>query len=142
MRIPDETSPLNLIQESYKGDVWKICVISIILSISNSSRSRPIIEQFFVRFPDPSSAVKAKQYELEALLLPTGLHRKKAERIQILSRRISNGGWESVDDLPYMGQHGRENFQIFVKGELIDEPSDKELKKFIEWAKSWHSSRT
>lgn len=135
MRTPDERSPLGLIQEDYRGDPWRICLISILLNVSNGARSRPVICEFFARYPTPTSVSDAPEQELEQLFRITGLAKKKTERVKILSRRMMHE-WSSVEDLPYLGSYGRDNFKIFVEGELVDEPSDKELKKYVEWAKS------
>jgi methyl-CpG-binding domain protein 4 len=141
MQTPDERSPLGLIQEDYRGDPWRIGVISILLNVSSGARSRPIIEKFFEKYPTPRSVSESPESELEALFSSTGLGKKKTERVLIFSRRVMHP-WDTVEDLPYLGPYGRDNFSIFVDGVLVDEPSDKELKKFVEWAKSWHASRT
>lgn len=141
MRTPDERSPLDLIQESYKGDPWRIGVVSILLNVSNGARSRPVVAELFSRYTTPTALAEAPGADLEELLAPTGLQKKKTERIQIYSRRVMHE-WDSVEDLPYLGPYGRDNFKIFVDGEIVDEPSDKELKKYVEWAKSLSASRT
>ena len=141
MRTPEARSPLELIQEDYRGDPWKISVISIILNVSFRDRCRPIINEFFSRYANHLIVADVPSAEIELLLTPTGLQRKKTERIQTLSRRMRHE-WKSVEDLPYLGVYGRDNFSIFVLGELVEEPTDGELKKYVEWAKSWYTSRT
>lgn len=135
MRTPDERSPLDLIQESYRGDPWRIGVVSILLNVSNGARSRPVVLELFSRYTTPTQLAEAPPEEVAALLATTGLAKKKTERIQIYSRRLMHE-YSSVEDLPYLGPYGRDNYKIFVDGELVDEPSDKELKKYVEWAKS------
>jgi endonuclease III len=99
MKTPEERSPFSLMQEDYRGDAWRICVISILFGVSDSEKTKPIIVEFFSRYPDPRTAGFAPANELELLFKPIGLQVIKTERVQILSRRMLHE-WKTVEDLP------------------------------------------
>jgi len=39
-------------------------------------------------------------------------------------------------DLPGIGKYGSDSYRIFVRGELDVRPTDKELRKYLEWQKT------
>lgn len=45
--------------------------------------------------------------------------------------------WDGGDpaELPGIGKYGADSYRIFIRGELDVGPSDKELRKYLEWRK-------
>ena len=67
------------------------------------------------------------------LLKPLGLHNRKAKVIKKLSTAILED-WNSVLELPGVGKYAADSYRIFIDGYIDIEPTDKELKKYKEWA--------
>lgn len=151
MKTPEETSPLNLVQEKYRNDPWKLLVSCLILGyprIESNSEQHRIVDDFFKRWPDPYSIIHEKGVKmgLQRKVIDffkdnnVGMSVKKGTVIPkvtvsfCLERPDIN---ENVDIEKFKGCGAfvRDSFDIFFrKKELKFDVIDSDLKSYVKWA--------
>ena len=120
----------RLIQEDYLHDPWKMLVCCILLNQTNNKQVRPILSSVFELIPDPMSTIGCDPEVLAAVIKTTGFQNIKSRRIIALSSKWING-FNSVSELPGIGQYGKDSWGIFVEGDLSVDPQDKKLRMYL-----------
>ena len=108
-------------------------IACMMLNLTSIKQVRPVITEFFARFPDAEAASQADPEELAVLLKPLGLYNRRAKLIIRFSNAY-NGDWSDVTDLPGVGKYAADSYRMFVEGSLDVEPTDSKLKRYKEWA--------
>lgn len=134
MNTPRIRSPYGLIQEELRDQPWRLLVACIMLNLTSIKQVRPVISQFFERFPTADDCASASQAEIAELIKPLGLYNRRAATMIKLSKAFSLER-KSVRDLPGVGDYAADSWRIFVDGKMDVEPKDSKLKKYIEWAR-------
>lgn len=127
-------SPFGLLEEELYSDPWKLLVSCMLLNKTTASQVRNVIWKLFSKCPNPQAAMAANTTDLEVLLHPLGLFRKRALAIQKLSEEYLNSNWQRPEELHGIGKYAADAYYIFVRGEWRDvHPEDKDLKKYKSW---------
>jgi endonuclease III len=119
-----------LIQEDYLDNPWKMMVCCILLNQTNNKQVRPILSSVFELIPNPISTIGCEPERLAAVIKTTGFQNVKASRIIKLSQKWVDG-FDDVMDLPGIGKYGRDSWEIFVKGNISLEVTDKKLDAYL-----------
>lgn len=127
-------SPLNLFQERYRHDGWHLLCCTICLNLCTGRALEAVHEDLFALWPSPLEMALADRRDLEALLSPLGLQRRRALSLTRMSLAYACL-WDGRDarDLPGIGKYGADSYDIFIRGRLDVLPEDKELRKFMAW---------
>lgn len=146
MKTPRETSPYRLIQEELRDDPWRLLVAVIMLNQTSAKQARPVWTEFFRRWPTPeklwldSGPTILVFEELVELLHPIGFYNRRADRIWkmtfdflVLRPDINTG--VDVRDMHGIGKYGADSYNMFVRGYLVEDVQDKELKNYVAWVK-------
>jgi len=122
---------IKIIQEEYAKDPWKVLVCCILLNQTSNKQVRPLIENFFKKWPNPKSLIAENDLVISDFIKTTGFQNIKTKRI----KEFSNA-WESgIRDpfkFPGIGDYGREAWRIFVNNDILFIPKDKKLKMYLE----------
>ena len=121
----------DIIQETYSKDPWKVLICCILLNQTNNKQVRPLIEEFFLKWPDPYSIVLEKKESISEFIKSTGFQNVKAGRIINLSNSWLDGNMDP-EKLPGIGNYAREAWRIFVDKDVSFIPKDKKLKMYID----------
>ncbi len=135
MKTPSETSPWNFFQERYRGSEWRLLCCTIMLNVTTGRALEGVHRDFFRFFPDPESAAAGDPELMGLLLQPLGIQNVRASRIISMSRAYLTWDGVEVDDLPGIGRYGRDSHEIFIRGNLVHDVRDKELKRYVGWAR-------
>jgi methyl-CpG-binding domain protein 4 len=130
-------SPQNLFQERYADDPWKLLCCTICLNLCTGRVFETVHEDLFALWNTPHEMAFADCLDLEALLTPLGLQRRRARSLIRMSTAYAFV-WDGrdPDDLPGIGKYGSDSYRIFVRGELRIPVEDKELRKYLEWIRN------
>lgn len=128
-----QKSPYNLLQEIHYPDAWKILISCILLNLTTRKQVDKMIDQFFQKWPDPSSITEQDRAALEEILEPLGLFKKRANTIIRFSSEFLNVQWKEPKELYGIGQYGQDSYDIFIRGKIVENPSDHVLKKYMNW---------
>jgi A/G-specific adenine glycosylase len=91
---------------------YESLVVEILLARTRAESVEPVARQFLDRYPTPSALRAAKKQDVEDLLRPLGLFRKRAGALLDCARQlVENFGGKVPDDvedlqgLPYVGRY-------------------------------------
>lgn len=128
-------SPLALFEEDLYWDPWRLFVGCIFHAKTNTKVAKPILEEFFEKWPTPEAATLADKSELEVMLQPMGLFRLRAKQIVRFSIEYLAPWTSPSRDLHAIGKYGEDAWRIFCMGDLTTEPNDKKLCAYLQWIK-------
>jgi methyl-CpG-binding domain protein 4 len=144
MRTPLETSPYDLLQERFRHDPWKLLVVCMMLNQTSAVQVKAVMGAFFEKYPDAAAASNAAQEEMAEIIRPLGLYRRRSNAIIRMSRDYNAASsihgslvddWLEVQDFYGVGKYAADSYRMFVMGEIVDDAEDKELKRYVEWAR-------
>lgn len=123
-----------MIQEDLRDDPWRLLVAVVMLNKTSAKQVRPVLEKFFEVWPDATHAAEAVPELVANVVKPLGLYNRRAKTLVEMSRAFL-GGFEDPKSLPGVGKYGADSFNIFCRGYLILDVEDKELRRYVAWAK-------
>lgn len=135
MDTPRHRSPLGLIQEDLRWEPWRLLVACMMLNQTSMKQVRPVLWTFFATWPDPEAAAEADQASMAEMLQPLGLQNRRSGMIIRMSRAFLD--WlpsQDVRELPGVGKYAADSYNMFVRGDLVEDVTDKELRKYVAWA--------
>jgi hypothetical protein len=95
-----------------------------------------MFEDLFTLFPTPRRMARAGR-ELERIVRPLGLWRRRAALLRRLSADVARG--LPPQRCAGVGQYALDSHRIFVEGRLDAKPQDGKLRAYIKWRKTWNS---
>lgn len=93
---------------------------------------RPILDEFFKRWPCEHELRTSHESELKLLLEPLGLRERRAKLLVGITAGWMKG--DPVYTLPGVGDYALDSYVIFCRGHLISGVTDKKLLSYLEWA--------
>ncbi|KAG2313778.1 hypothetical protein Bca52824_016900 [Brassica carinata] len=120
-KTPDNTwvpprSPCNLLQEDHWHDPWRVLVICMLLNRTSGAQTRGVISDLFALCPNAETATKVEEKEIETLIKPLGLQKKRAKMIQRFSLEYLQESWTHVTQLHGVGKYAADAYAIFCNG--------------------------
>ncbi|CAD5322416.1 unnamed protein product [Arabidopsis thaliana] len=120
-KTPDNTwvpprSPCNLLQEDHWHDPWRVLVICMLLNKTSGAQTRGVISDLFGLCTDAKTATEVKEEEIENLIKPLGLQKKRTKMIQRLSLEYLQESWTHVTQLHGVGKYAADAYAIFCNG--------------------------
>lgn len=131
-------SPYRLFQERYADEPWKLLCCTICLNLCTGRVFETVHEDLFALWDTPYEMALADGIDLQILLTPLGLQRRRARSLIRMSTAFAFF-WDGRDprDLPGIGKYGSDSYRIFIRGETEISVEDKELKKYLAWLVSF-----
>jgi methyl-CpG-binding domain protein 4 len=124
-------SPHGLIQEDLWPDEWKILVSCLMLNMTTRKQVDGVIHEFFARWPNPEALVVAGDEEIQELIRPLGMQKKRSKTLLRFTREYLAGGWKDARDLYGIGKYGDDAHKIFCVGNWQQvEPNDHALNDY------------
>ncbi len=127
-------SPHNLVQERFQHDPWKMLVLCIMLNQTSYKQVHPVKDEFFERWPTPQKAIRGNKKKMIEVLRPLGFYNRRTNIIKKFSKQYISLNWQDVGDLYGIGKYARDSWLIFQENQLPQDVTDKELKKYVNWA--------
>lgn len=124
----------GLVQEKYWPDGWKILVCCLCLNLTTRKQMEPVVEEMFRRWPHAAALANAPDEELQELIKSLGMWRRRAATLKKMSKQYHEGQWLDVEELAGVGQYARRAYQIFILGEIgQNPPNDHALLEYWEF---------
>ena len=134
-------APVDLIQDRYKGDTWRLLVVCALLNQTPRKRVEPMLDELFNLWPNPRAMAYAREHELTDFLRPLGLQRNRARSLIMMSQkweecivfdRKGNHAEHWLKTLPGVGPYALDSYRFFVLRDTSRfESGDKELAKWL-----------
>ncbi len=121
-----------LLQDELKDDPWKLLVACILLNKAPDEAVIKVIWDVLSEYPIPSAMGEANFYELKYLIRKLGLSDRRAQYLISMSTQydVTN---DQVSDYPGCGRYAQDSYDIFVKGNMDIEVTDKVLQAYLDW---------
>ena len=130
-------SPLGLLEELLWDRPWALLLCCILLNQTSRAQVDPVLARLLAAFPDAASLASAEVAQIEELLRPLGLHRRRARTLIAFSTAFLKGEWRTPRDLPGIGRYGSEAHELFCRGQWRElEPHDHALRWYIDWIRT------
>ncbi|PSC75056.1 methyl-binding domain 4 [Micractinium conductrix] len=130
-------SPYGLLEEELYDDPWKLLVACMLLNKTSGAQVRKVIWELFSLCPTPAAAIAADVQQVQNLIQPLGLFRKRALAIQQLSHEYLYKVWRDPTELYGIGKYAADAYLMFSRGRWREvQPDDKDLKRYHEWLES------
>lgn len=107
----------------------------IMLNQTSAKQVWPVLPKFFEQWPDALGASLSPLDEMADVLRPLGLQNRRAVIIRAMSHMYAEHNFDDVTDLPGVGKYAADSYKIFVQKQLIEDVEDKELLRYVRWAK-------
>ena len=137
LTTPPPPSPLDLLQEYYCSDGWRLIACCLLMSRVSSAKVKTVaIAAFFSTCPTPSALIDAAPETLQAIMHPLGLFENRMKSLVALSQRGTDSdptGRDPATTVFGCGAFTCASFHIFCRGNLGVNPEDAALKAFVAW---------
>ena len=135
--LPRSKSKLDLIQEDYGHDPYKLLSACILCSRTSGSQTvRDVVKAFFDKYRTPSSVLSGDIATMEKELKPLGLNREKT------MKKFAEGflrPWTHVHELHGCGAFASSSFDVFCRGDyqkvLREKKCDKNVRAYASYLK-------
>ena len=131
-----ERSPLDLVQEKYQTDPWRV-VVACMLIARTSGGVTPLktIANFLAQLATPTAVVRASDAEVEALLQPLGLQRNRRASVKATSLAFLASAWKDPAEFKGCGGFCSDSWRVFCRGETqtVRGIEDAMLRSFVRW---------
>jgi adenine-specific DNA glycosylase len=128
-----EISPLNLLQERFREEPWKMVVLCIMLNQTHYKQVDRVRDNFFKEWPSPEDAAYADKDKMREILRPLGFYNRRTKSIMQFSKEYFTGGWTDIGELYGVGKYARDSWLIFQEGIIPTDVTDKKLIKYVDW---------
>ncbi|PON79501.1 DNA-3-methyladenine glycosylase I [Parasponia andersonii] len=109
-------SQLGLLQEDHLHDPWRVLLICMLLNRTTGLQAQKIISELFTLCPNAKAATEVASEEIEKIIQPLGLQRKRAVMIQRFSQEYLEESWTHVTQLHGIGKYAADAYAIFCTG--------------------------
>ncbi len=128
-----EISPLNLLQERFREEPWKMVVLCIMLNQTHYKQVDRVRDKFFSEWPHPEDAAFADKDKMREILRQLGFYNRRTKAIRQFSKEYFTGGWTDIGELYGVGKYARDSWMIFQEGIIPNDVTDKKLIKYVDW---------
>lgn len=118
-----------MVQQQIDG-AWQHMVGVIMLNQTGRKQVKKILPELLKRWPTPERLLDARIEEIESVIKPLGMWRRRADTIRRMTFDFLSWDGENARKLYGIGRYGDESYRIFFKGERF-EPDDKELRSYL-----------
>ena len=141
MKWRPPVSPYNLIQEQLWEDPWKIFVVCIFCNLTKRVKSEPYFWECLKIWPDPLSMSRADPKEIEEIIQPLGLSRRRSRALVQMSKDYMQKDWKDHPESLYgIGKYASDAYRIFCLGDWKNvNPKDGALVNYHNFLKENYS---
>jgi methyl-CpG-binding domain protein 4 len=122
---------MAIIQQEFQHDPWKMLIGCIMLNQTSNKNVRQVIYSFFDKWPTPQSVIEADPTEIREHIRPLGFYNLRTNRIQRFSQEYITKRFSKASELYGIGKYADDSYEIFIKGNLNVQPTDKILLRFL-----------
>jgi methyl-CpG-binding domain protein 4 len=111
---------------------WQHMVAVIMLNQTGRKPVKTVAPVFWDRWPTPEAFLSATEPEIKTVIRPLGMVNVRCWRLQKMTEDFLT--WDGVDAkmLYGIGKYGSDSYEIFFKHNYTVEPTDKELKRYLQ----------
>jgi methyl-CpG-binding domain protein 4 len=114
------------------NNAWEHMVGVIMLNQTGRKPVKLTLPEFLYWFPTPHALLQADEDFVKTILAPLGMMNVRYERLVRMSQDYLTWDGEDATVLYGIGKYGSDSYEIFFKHNYSVEPTDKELKRYLQ----------
>ncbi len=111
---------------------WEHMVGVIMLNQTGRKPVKLTLPEFLYWFPTPHALLQADEDFVKTILAPLGILNVRYTRLVRMSKDYLTWDGDDATMLYGIGKYGSDSYEIFFKNNYSVEPTDKELKRYLE----------
>ena len=127
-------SPIGMLQEDLWPNEWKILVACLLHNQTSRKQVNKVYEELFRLYPTADSMKDADVNDLQSLIKPLGMWKRRTETLRRFSREYIEKEWSSPKELYGCGKYAEDAWRVFCVGDWKEvHPNDHALNKYRDW---------
>ena len=132
MKYPFEPLSDELMVQQQISNSWEHMVGVIMLNQTSRKPVKTTLPEFVYWFPTPHALMQADEDFVKSILEPLGMKNIRYQRLVRMSEDYLTWDGEDAKMLYGIGKYGSDSYEIFFKHNYTVEPTDKELKRYLQ----------
>jgi len=132
MKYPFEPLSDELMVQQQISNSWEHMVGVIMLNQTSRKPVKTTLPEFLYWFPTPHALMQADEDFVKSILEPLGMKNIRYQRLVRMSQDYLTWDGEDAKMLYGIGKYGSDSYEIFFKHNYAVEPTDKELKRYLQ----------
>jgi methyl-CpG-binding domain protein 4 len=120
-----------MVQQQVDGE-WQHFVGVIMLNQTGRKPVKTVLPHFLSLWPTPEAFLDSDPGEVIHVIRPLGMSTVREHRIRRMTVNFLAWDGEDATKLYGIGKYGSDSYEIFFKNNYTVEPTDKELKRYLE----------
>ena len=122
----------DLMVQQQVDDSWQHFVGVIMLNQTGRKAVKTALPEFLYWFPTPIALINAEEEFVKSIIRPLGMVNVRYQRLVRMSWDYLTWDGKDATMLYGIGKYGSDSYEIFYKNNYTVEPTDKELKRYLE----------
>jgi methyl-CpG-binding domain protein 4 len=122
----------DLMVQQQISNSWEHMVGVIMLNQTGRKSVKTTLPEFLYWFPTPQTLINADEEFVKSILQPLGMTNVRYQRPIGMSQDYLTWDGNDATILYGIGKYGSDSYEIFFKQNYSVEPTDKELKRYLE----------
>ena len=111
---------------------WQHMVAVIMLNQTGRKPVKTVFPVFMHHWPSPSKFVRASEQEVRDVIWSLGMVNVRYKRLVEMTYNFMRWDLDDATKLYGIGKYGSDSYEIFFKQNYRVDPTDKELKRYLE----------
>lgn len=123
-----------MVQQQLKGSHrrWKHMVAVIMLNQTGRKPVKRVFPEFLHRWPSPERFLEGDEKVILETIKPLGMVNVRYKRLTRMTEDYLTWDKNDATDLYGIGKYGSDSYEIFFKNNYSVQPTDKELKRYLD----------
>jgi methyl-CpG-binding domain protein 4 len=122
----------DLMVQQQIGNSWEHMVGVIMLNQTSRKPVKMTLPEFLYWFPTPYALLRADEDFVKTIIAPLGMLNVRYKRLIRMTEDYLTWDGEDATMLYGIGKYGSDSYEIFFKQNYSVEPTDKELKRYLQ----------
>jgi methyl-CpG-binding domain protein 4 len=122
----------DLMVQQQISNAWEHMVGVIMLNQTSRKPVKLTLPEFLYWFPTPHALIDADEDFVKTILAPLGMLNVRYIRLIRMSKDYLTWDGDDATMLYGIGKYGSDSYEIFFKQNYSVEPTDKELKRYLQ----------
>jgi methyl-CpG-binding domain protein 4 len=122
----------DLMVQQQISNSWEHMVGVIMLNQTGRKPVKLTLPEFLYWFPTPHALLQADEDFVKTILAPLGMMNIRYQRLVRMSQDYLTWDGDDATMLYGIGKYGSDSYEIFFKHNYSVEPTDKELKRYLQ----------
>jgi methyl-CpG-binding domain protein 4 len=122
----------DLMVQQQINNSWEHMVGVIMLNQTSRKPVKMSLPEFLYWFPTPNALLNADEEFVKSIIAPLGMVNVRYKRLVGMSQDYLTWDGQDAKQLYGIGKYGSDSYEIFFKQNYSVEPTDKELKRYLQ----------